>query len=125
MTKIRTAGGNVLEVDDDATIESGTSGQVPVVVVRGQIVVGYSGTPIKGVNDCGQEMIVSMGDPIMKGPGERIWLDADEAHRLIARGIVKPAGDERDALAPAGAATGPTNGVNVETNDGLKITAAA
>lgn len=125
MTKIRTPDGNSLEVADDATIEESTSGKVPVVVVRGQLVVGYSGPAIEGVNDRGQKMIVSMGDPIAIQPGERTWLDADEAHRLIERGVVKPAGDQKDALAPAGAANGPAAGVNVEVTDGVRISSAA
>ncbi len=94
--------------------------QVDVIVVRGEVVVAYTGEPVYGVNDRGQKVVVSMGDPVSVGPGGRITLDADEADKLLARGIVRIPATDNDLPAPV--SNMPRAGVMVD--DGVRVTDA-
>lgn len=105
----------------DPVIEPVTTGMIDVIVARGVLTVGYSGQPIMGKNQYGQDCIVQMGEPINKGVGERVSLELDEAHRLLKSGVVRLPATEGNLPAPPGAANGPTVGFT----EGVKIASAA
>ncbi len=92
--------------------------QVDLIVTRGTVVVGYNGSPVKAINERGVEVTVSMGEEIAVGPGGRITVDADEAERLLARGVCRLPATDNDLPAPVGSMPK----VGITADDGVQIT---